>query len=73
MATNPKYTIQGNPSDRNPIPFLPLGNIGASYMATFSIPRFTIGFSVWLFSTSLVMNVQTASELSSPPLEQHQP
>lgn len=35
--------------------------------------KFTIGFLVWLFSTHMVLNVQTSSQPSSPSLEQHQP
>ena len=57
METNLKSTNQGIPFDGNPSPFPPFGNIGAPYMATFSLPGFTIGLPVWLFSTSLVKNV----------------
>lgn len=38
-----------------------------------SFPEFTIGFPVWLFSTPMVPNVQTASQPSSPLPKQHQP
>ena len=73
MATVPKYKNQGNPSEGNPSPFFPFGNIGAPYMETFSLPRFTIGFLVCLFLTPMVLNVQNVSQPSSPPPEQYQP
>ena len=66
-------TSQGNPSNGNPSPFPPFGNISGPYMETFSISIFTIGFLVWLFSTPMVLNVQTASQLISPPREERQP
>lgn len=67
MAIVPESTNQGNPSDRNPSTFPSFANIGAPYMATLSLPGFTIGLSVWLFLTSLVLNVQTSPPPSSPP------
>ena len=69
METVPKFTYQGNPSDGNPGPFPSFGNIGTPYMETLSLSRFTIGFQIWLFSTPMVVNVQTASQPSLPPLE----
>jgi len=73
MATVPESANQGKPSNRNLGPFPPFWNIGAPYMETLSLPRFTIGFPVWLFSTSLVPNVQTTSQPISPPPKQYQP
>ena len=67
MAKNPESTNQGIPFDGNPSPFTPFGNIGAPYMATLSLLGITIGFPVWLFSTSLVQNVVISSQLSIPP------
>lgn len=49
MATFPKSTNQGNSLDGNPGPFASFGNVGAPYMARLSLPRFTIGFLVFLF------------------------
>ena len=43
MATNSESTDQGIPFDGNPSPFPSFGNIVAPYMATLSLPRFTIG------------------------------
>ena len=70
MATFPEFTNQGIPSDGNPSPFPPFGNVGAPYMATLSLPGLTVGFPVWLFSTSVVPNV-LATIQPSPLPEQH--
>ena len=70
MATFPKFTNQGIPSEGNPSPFPPFGNVGAPYMATLSLPGLTIGLPVWLFSTYVVPNV-SATVQSVPPPEQH--
>ena len=70
MATFPKFTNQGIPSDGNPGPFPPFGNVGAPYMATLSLPGLTIGLPVWFFSTSVVPNVPTTVQ-SVPLPEQH--
>ena len=73
MATNLKSTDQRIPFDGNPSPFPPFGNIGAPYMGTLSLPGFTIGLPVWLFSTSLVQNVMISLQSSTPPTGQNQP
>ena len=73
MATNTESTNQGIPFDGNPSPFPPFGNIGSPYMATLSLPGFTIGLPVWLFSTSLVQNVMISPQLITPPTGQNQP
>lgn len=73
METILESTNKRNPSDENPGPFPSFGNIGASYMATLSLPGFTIGLPVWLISTPMVLNVQTAPQPRSPPLEQVHP
>jgi len=65
-------TNQGNTSDGNLGPFPSFGNISAPYMEMLSILGFTIGFLVWLFSTPMVLNVQTAYQLVSPPLGPYQ-
>lgn len=67
MTTNPEFTDQGIPFDGNPSPFPPFGTIGAPYMATLSLPRFTIGLQVSLYSTSLVQNVVISLQSSTPP------
>ena len=73
MAINSDSTDKGIPFDGNPSPFPPFGNIGAPYMATLSLPRFTIGLPIWLFSTSLVQNVVISPQSSTPPTGQNQP
>ena len=70
MATFPGFTNPSSPPDGNPGHFPPLGNVGAPYMATLSLPGLTVGLPVWLFSTSLVPAVSAASP-SVPPPEQH--
>ena len=40
-------------------------NVGVPFMATLNLPRFTIGLSVWLFSTSNILNVPDASQAST--------
>jgi len=67
IETVTKYANKGNPSYKNPSHFPSFGNIGAPYMATLSLPGFTIGFPIWLFLTPMVPNVQTTSQLGSPP------
>ena len=73
METIHESTNQGKPYDENLGPIPSFGNIGAPYMEMLFLPRFTIGFPIWLFSTPMVPNVQTTSHPSSPPLEQYQP
>jgi len=72
METIPESINQGSPSDGNPSHFPSFGNTGDPYMATLSLPGFTIGLLVWLLSTHMVPNVQT-TQSTSPRLEQHQP
>ena len=71
MVTNLEPTDQGIPFDGNPSPFPPFGNIGAPYMATLSLLGFTIGFPIWLFSTSLVQTVVISPQWSIPPTGQN--
>jgi len=73
MATIHESTNQGNRSNGNPSTFPSFGNIGAPYMAVLSLLGFTIGFLVWSFLTPMVPNVQTASQLGSPPPKKYQP
>ena len=59
-----------NPLRRESQSFSSFGNVGAPYMATLSLPGLTVGLPVWLFSTSVVLNV-SATVQSVPPPEQH--
>ena len=70
MATFLEFTNQGIPSDGNLGPFPPFGNVVAPYMATLFLPGLTVGFLVWLFSTSVVPSVP-ATVQSVPLPEQH--
>ena len=70
MATFSEITNQGIPSDGNPSPFPPFGNVGAPYMAMLSLLGLTVRLPVCLFSTSLVSNVPATIQ-SVPPPEQH--
>ena len=78
MATVPEFTNQGTPLNENPSTFPCFGNVGPPYMATLSLPGFTIGLPVWLFSTSLASNTPIvppqpdASPQHSSPSQHHQ-
>ena len=71
MATFLGFTNPGIPTDGNPGQFAPFWNVGAPYMATLSLPGLTVGLPVWLFSTSLVPTVSTASQSVPPPKQHH--
>ena len=71
MAMFPEFTNQGIPSEGNPSPFPAFGNVGAPYMATLSLPGLTVGFSVWLFSTSVVSSIPPSVQPSPPPKQHH--
>ena len=71
MAAFLGFTNPSSPPDGNPGHFPPLGNVGAPYMATLSLPGLTVGLPVWLFSTSLVPIVSAASPLVPPPEKHH--
>lgn len=73
METFLESTNQGNPPNGSPSPFSSFGNGGAPYMATLSLPGFTIGLPILLFLASVILSVQTAFQPSSPPPKQHQP
>ena len=63
----------------NPSPFLCFGNVGPPYIDTLSLPGFTIGLPIWLFSTLLASNTPIippqldASPQQSSPSQHHQP
>ena len=71
MATFPGFTNPSSPPDGNPSHFPPLGNVGAPYMATLSLPGLTVGLPVWLFSTSLVPTVSANASSVPPPAQHH--
>ncbi|CAA3018918.1 retrotransposon, unclassified [Olea europaea subsp. europaea] len=71
MATFPGFTNPSSPPDGNPGYFPPLGNVGALYMATLSLPGLIVGLLVWLFSSSLVPTVSAVSSSVPPPEQRH--
>ena len=71
METFMEFTNQGIPSEGNLGPFPSFGNVGAPYMATLSLPGLTVGFPVWLFSTSVVPSAPTSVRPSPPPTQHH--
>ena len=79
MANVPEFINLGTPPNENPSTFPYFGNVGPPYMATLSLPGFTIGLPIWLFSTSLAQNTPIvppqpdASPQQSSPSQHHQP
>ena len=71
MEAFPKFSNQGVPYEGSPSPFPTLGNIGAPYMATLSLPGLTVGFPVWLFSTFVVPSVPATIPFTPPPEQRH--
>ena len=71
MAMFPGFTNPSSPPDGNPGHFPPLGNVGAPYMATLSLPGLTVGLPLLLFSTSLVPTILAVSPLVPPPEQHH--
>ena len=69
MENFPGFSNQGFPSGGIPGTFPALGNIGAPYMATLSLPGLTIGFPMWLFPTAVVPTIVPPS--TSPPEQHH--
>lgn len=56
MMLMPEVTDKHLPFNNNPNPLPDFANVGPPYMTTLSLPRFTIGLPVWLFSTSFIPN-----------------
>jgi hypothetical protein len=72
MVLVPGMTNEGTPAPGEPFIFPSYGNIGPPHIATLSLLGLTIGLSVWLFSTQVILNVVSASVVSTSPQE-HQP
>jgi hypothetical protein len=72
MASVPGMTNEGTPFLGEPFVFPSYGNIGPPHIATLSLPGFTIGLPVWLFSTQVIPNAVSALVLRNSPQE-HQP
>jgi hypothetical protein len=77
MALNTESTNGGTPSPGEPYTFPYFGNFGSLYIATLGLPGLTIGLSVWLFPTPVILNTPNVStapntlDVSTPPT--HQP
>jgi hypothetical protein len=72
MASFLGMTNEGTPVLGEPFIFPSFGNIGPPHITTLSLPGLTIGLSVWLFSTQVILNAVSASFTSTSPHE-HQP
>jgi hypothetical protein len=72
METFPWDYQPRNPFSWGTFVFPSFGNIGPPYIATLSLPGFTIGLPVWFFSTSVIPNSPGVSNAIPPPQE-HQP
>jgi hypothetical protein len=72
MVSFPRMNNEGTPFLGEPFFFPSFRNIGTPYITTLSLPSLTIGLSVWLFSTQVILNVASALVVSSSPKE-HKP
>jgi hypothetical protein len=72
METIPRTTDEGTPFHGETFIFPCFGNIGPPYIATLSLIGFTIGLTVWYFSTLVIPNAPGASNAIPLPQE-HQP
>jgi hypothetical protein len=71
MVSVPGTTNGETPALGEPFVFPSYGNVGPPYIATLSLPGLTIGLPVWLFSTPVISNAASVSDVSTPPT--HQP
>ena len=65
MANTPSNINQEIPMLGTPCTIPLTGNVGVPLMATLNLPGFTLGLSVWLFSTPTILNAPNASQVSS--------
>jgi hypothetical protein len=72
METILGTTDQGTHFDGEPFVFPCFQNVGHPYIVTLTLPKFTIGLPVWFFSTPVIPNDPSASNVSPLPQE-HQP
>jgi hypothetical protein len=72
MESFPGMTNEGTPFPGEPFVFPSYENIGPPHIATLSLLGLTIRFSVWLFSTQVILNAASASVVIISPQE-HQP
>jgi hypothetical protein len=69
MVSVPEMTNEGTSAPGEPFVFPSYGNIGPPHIATLSLPGLTIGLSVWLFSTQVILNAVSDSVVSTSPQE----
>jgi hypothetical protein len=67
MVSVPRTTNGVTLALGEPFVFPSYRNIGPPYIATLSLPSLTIGLPVWLFSTPVISNATSASDVSTPP------
>ena len=65
MANNPFNTNQEIPLLGPPYTIPLTWNVGVPLMATLDLPEFTLGISVWFFSTPTILNAPDASQVIS--------
>jgi hypothetical protein len=71
LESFPKMTNEGTPFLGEPFVFNSYGNISPHYIATLSLPGLTIGLSVWLFSTSVILNADVLDVITPPTHQPH--
>jgi hypothetical protein len=69
MASVLEMTNEGTPAPWEPFFFPSYGNIGPPHIATLSLPGFTIGLPLWLFSTQVIPNAVSSSVIRTSPQE----
>jgi hypothetical protein len=69
MTSIPDMIDEGTPNPGEPFVFPSYGNVGPPYIVTLSLPGLTIGLPVWFFSSSVILNVASASVVISSPQE----
>jgi hypothetical protein len=69
MASIPGTTNAGTHFPRESFVFYSFGNVGPPYIATLSLPGFTIGLLVWLFSTPIISNAPIVSNAHPPHVD----
>jgi hypothetical protein len=70
MAAVLRTTNEATPALGEPFVFPSYRNVVPPYITTLSLPGLTIGLPVWLFSTLLISNAPSASDVSTPPTHQ---
>jgi hypothetical protein len=72
MASVPRMNNEGTLAPGEPFVFPSYGHIGPPHITTLSLLGLTIGLSVWLLSTQVILNAVSASVVSTF-LQEHKP